>query len=110
MKKSAAVTVLIAWFLTTTAAAPQVSHMPKPPEAAWDQTKDPSTAGQDRGLHPRHIDPFQLRREADELARTAQTIPADVDSVRKGMLPKDVIQKLKQIEKLSKRLRSELNP
>jgi len=26
------------------------------------------------------------------------------------MLPKDVIEKLKQIEKLSKRLRTELNP
>jgi hypothetical protein len=44
------------------------------------------------------------------LARTAQTIPTDVASVRKGMLPKDVIDKLKQIEKLSKRMRTELNP
>ena len=56
------------------------------------------------------IDPIQLQREADDLARTAQTIPTDVASVRKGILPKDVIQKLKQIEKLSKRLRNELNP
>ena len=47
---------------------------------------------------------------ADELARIAQTIPADVASVKKGMLPKDVIEKLKQIERLSKRLRSELTP
>jgi hypothetical protein len=52
----------------------------------------------------------QLQQEADELARKAQTIPSDVASVRKGMLPKDVIEKLKQIEKLSKRLRTELNP
>jgi hypothetical protein len=52
----------------------------------------------------------QLQKEADDLARTAQTIPSDVASVRKGMLPKDVIEKLKQIEKLSKRLRSELTP
>ena len=37
-------------------------------------------------------------------------LTSDVESVRKGMLPKDVLQKLKQIEKLSKRLRSELNP
>lgn len=58
----------------------------------------------------RQIDLVQLQREADDLARTAQTIPADVAKVRKGMLPKDVIQKLKQIEKLSKHLRSELNP
>jgi hypothetical protein len=58
----------------------------------------------------KRVDLIQLQQEADDLARTAQTIPSDVESVRKGMLPKDVIQKLKQIEKLSKRLRSELNP
>jgi len=57
-----------------------------------------------------HADLLQLQKEADDLARTAQSIPADLESVRKGMLPKDVIQKLKAIEKLSKRLRSELNP
>jgi hypothetical protein len=34
----------------------------------------------------------------------------DASSVRRGMLPKDTIQKLKQIEKFSKRLRSELEP
>jgi hypothetical protein len=52
----------------------------------------------------------QLQREADDLARAAQSIPTDVADVRKGMLPKDIIQKLKQIEKLSKRLRGELTP
>ena len=59
---------------------------------------------------PRHADPVQLQKEADDLARTAQSIPKDLESVRKGILPKDVIQKLKEIEKLSQRLRSELNP
>jgi hypothetical protein len=59
---------------------------------------------------PRPPDPPQIHREADDLARTAQTIPSDVANVRRGTLPKDVIQKLKQIERLSKRLRSELNP
>jgi len=58
----------------------------------------------------RRIDPVKLQRDADDLARLAQTIPTDVTSVRKGILPKDVIQKLKQIEKLSKRLRGELAP
>lgn len=58
----------------------------------------------------RRIDLAQLQHDADDLARTAQSIPTDVASVRQGMLPKDVIQKLKQIEKLSKRLRGELTP
>jgi hypothetical protein len=56
------------------------------------------------------IDLLEIQREATELAKTAQSIPLDVESVRKGMLPKDVLQKLKQIEKISKHLRSELNP
>jgi hypothetical protein len=59
---------------------------------------------------PRHLDLQQMQRDADDLARTAQSIPTDVASVRKGMLPKDIIQKLKQIEKLSKHLRTQLNP
>ena len=58
----------------------------------------------------RHIDPAKLQQDADDLARTAQTIPSDVANVRRGTLPKDTIQKLKEIEKLSKRLRSELQP
>lgn len=52
----------------------------------------------------------KCKKNADDRARTAQTIPIDIASVRQGMLPKDVIEKLKQIEKLSKHLRSELNP
>ena len=57
---------------------------------------------------PGTADLEQAQREADELARVAQTVPADVTKVREGMLPKDAIEKLKQIEKLSKHLRSEL--
>jgi hypothetical protein len=56
------------------------------------------------------IDLVKLQVDADDLARTAQTIPTDVADVRRGTLPKDMIDKLKRIEKLSKRLRSELNP
>jgi len=81
-------------------------HMPTPPEPMDPQsrkTEQPQTA-------TRRIDAARVQQEADDLARMAQTIPVDVASVRKGMLPKDVIEKLKQIEKLSKHLRTELNP
>jgi hypothetical protein len=54
------------------------------------------------------IDLAKVSHEADELARLAQTIPPDIASVKSGMLPKDVLERLKQIEKLSKHLRSEL--
>jgi hypothetical protein len=80
--------------------------MPTPPEPLDPQSQ--------RTEHPqtpaRHVDSAQVQKEADDLARLAQTIPTDVSSIRKGMLPKDLIEKLKQIEKLSKHLRTELNP
>jgi len=59
---------------------------------------------------PAHVDVAKLRQDADELAKIAQTIPPDVSSIQKGLLPKDVIEKLKQIEKLSKQLRKQLSP
>ena len=80
-------------------------HFPTPPPPL-----DPQAPDKDGASSSRRIDLVQLQRDADDLGHTAQTIPADVANVRKGMLPKDVIEKLKQIEKLSKRLRTELNP
>lgn len=54
------------------------------------------------------LDLAKLRQDADELARIAQTIPPDVTSIQRGMLPKDMSEKLKRIEKLSKRLRTQI--
>ncbi len=88
------------------AAAQTSHHMPTPPEPLDPQSQQ----SQQPQAQTRRIDSVQVQKEADDLARMAQTIPADVASARKGMLPKDVIEKLKQIEKLSKRLRAELNP
>lgn len=59
---------------------------------------------------PAHLDVAKLGQEADELARIAQTIPPDVASIQKGKLPKDMIEKLKHIEKLSKQMRTQINP
>ena len=56
-----------------------------------------------------HVDFTRLRQDADDLARIAQTIPNDAASIQKGMLPKDMVEKLKQIEKLSKRLRGQIS-
>ncbi len=59
---------------------------------------------------PRRVsaDPAELKRDADELARLAESVPADVESAAKGLLPKDLNEKLKRIEKLAKHLRSAL--
>ena len=80
-----------------------------PPPASMDPDHG-KTASDQAKLPQHHIDLSKLQQEADDLARTAQTIPTDVAGVRQGTLPKDMIEKLKRIEKLSKRLRSELNP
>ncbi len=55
-------------------------------------------------------DPGQLKHEANELKRLADTVAAEIDQVTKGELPKDLQENLKQIEKLAKRLRGEVAP
>jgi len=57
-----------------------------------------------------HRNPRQLQQDANELARLAESIPADVEQVGRGILAKDLNERLKKIEKLSKRLRNELGP
>jgi len=100
------VTIAAALLLLSPFAVPQTGHFPTPP-----QSMDPQQQPREPAPSLTHrVDFAEVQREADELSRTAQTIPTDVASLRQGMLPKDVIAKLKQIEKLSKHLRSELAP
>jgi len=56
------------------------------------------------------LDMARLRQDADQLAKLAQTIPSDVLRIQGGVLPKDMSEKLKQIEKLSKHLRTQIMP
>jgi len=51
----------------------------------------------------------KLKQDADQLATLAQLIPSDVDQTTKGILPKDLDQRLKRIEKLAKQLRSQIS-
>jgi hypothetical protein len=51
-----------------------------------------------------------MQKEAIELADLAQSIPRDIDNANMGVLPKDMLGKLKRIEKISKHLRGELAP
>jgi hypothetical protein len=54
------------------------------------------------------VDRAQLQREADELTLLAQSVRSDMQQVAKGVFPHELNQKLKRIEKLSKRLRADL--
>jgi len=54
------------------------------------------------------IDRAQVRRDAEELVRLANSIPLGVAGVEKGVVSKDLNENLKKIQKLCKHLRSEL--
>lgn len=56
-----------------------------------------------------HVDVQKLRADAEELSKLAQSIPLSVDQTTKGILPKDLSEKLKRIEKLAKQLRGEIS-
>jgi hypothetical protein len=56
------------------------------------------------------VDPGKLKQDAQELATLAASIPAEVNQTTMGMMPKDLEQKLKRIEKLAKHLRSQISP
>jgi len=105
--KNLPVTLFIVFLLAASAAAQGSKQVPPGVRAA-----DKAEADFEKNVPPPQITvqrkPPDLRPDADQLAKLAESIPADIESVRKGVLPKDVIQKLKQIEKLSKSLRSKL--
>jgi small-conductance mechanosensitive channel len=53
-------------------------------------------------------DTTQLAQDAEELARLSAAIPDQIRNVNQK-LPKDLSDQLKQIEKLAKRLRSQIS-
>jgi hypothetical protein len=50
----------------------------------------------------------QLQKDAKELAGLCGSVSDDMDRVKQGLLPKDSVEKLKRLEKLTKRVREEL--
>lgn len=57
----------------------------------------------------RSVDPAALQHQANQLADLAASVPQGVQNANHGLLEKDLIQRLKRIEKLSKQLRSQLD-
>ena len=110
MARTAFLAILLLGFVVSTGAQMKDVYTPGTPPPPASMDPDHGKAAPDDPRLQHRIDPVKLQRDADDLARTAQTIPSDVANIRRGTLPKDTIQKLKEIEKLSKRLRSELNP
>jgi hypothetical protein len=78
-------------------------HPPLPADTSITQAKPTHPA-------PVRLDLVQLQRDAKELLALSQSLQPDIEYVNRGLLPKDTIEKLKRIEKLSKHLRSQLAP
>ena len=75
--------------------------------STWDQMDNPPKAQVTAERKPAY--PPQLQRDAKELAKLAQLIPAEIHQMESGVLPKDLDRQLKRIEKLSKQLRREIS-
>jgi hypothetical protein len=50
----------------------------------------------------------QLQKDAKELAELCSSVTRDLDGVKQGLLSQDLPEKLKRVEKLSKRVREQL--
>jgi hypothetical protein len=57
----------------------------------------------------RSVNPVTLENQASQLADLAASMPKAVQNANQGVLDKDLIQRLKRIEKLAKQLRSQLD-
>jgi hypothetical protein len=53
-------------------------------------------------------DPLELQREAKQVLELSKSIQSDFEAITRGVLPKDTIEKLKKVEKLSKHLRNQI--
>jgi hypothetical protein len=72
-----------------------------------------SAAGQpgswpQQGSKKKTVDVTKLKSNADELITLSQGLPTQLDQIGNGKLPKDLLDSLRKIEKLSKHMRSEL--
>ncbi len=113
MHWTASIRVLLCLLLFVLPVRPQIPQPiarcgPRVTQGEW--PSNPPLSGQrlsEISVRPT-VDMTQLQHDAKELADLSASVPADINRVNRGLLPKDVIEKLRRIEKLSKRLRTRL--
>jgi hypothetical protein len=59
---------------------------------------------------PAPVNLAALQREAKELLDLSQSVQPDIQALSRGLMAKDLADRLKRIEKLSKQLRNEIAP
>jgi hypothetical protein len=85
-----------------------------PPAAFTWQVRTPETENGQPGQWPqtgkrRMVDVTQLKSEAKELTNLSNELPAQMEQIGNGRLPKELIENLKKIEKLAKHIRGEVS-
>jgi len=78
------------------------------------QVRTPETVPGQPGQWPqsggrRMVDVIQLKNEAKELTNLSNALPAQMEQIGNGRLPKELIDNLKKIEKLAKHIRGEVS-
>jgi hypothetical protein len=63
-----------------------------------------------RDLDSRAFKLQAIHQDAQDLASLSAQLQTDLQKLQKGLLPKDLAQNLKRMEKLSKKLRHEVAP
>ena len=102
-------TLLLAFLLSASVAFAQ--HNGPTGQRQADRAEDQFEKSVPPPIHQQaSVDFAKLKSDADELVILSESIHSGIGDVEKGMLPKDLTEKLKQVEKLSKRLRNELTP
>lgn len=79
---------------------------PRRPDVPPDFQEDPKDSRPERRI----VDPVKVKKDAEELAALAQKVQDEVGQLSKNLLSKDLDKDLKQIQKITKRLRGEITP
>jgi hypothetical protein len=81
---------------------------PRPTTSDWPKNQLPADQVSLPTQNRQSVDVVRLQREAQELADLSASIRAYVGRANRGVLSKDLVDKLKRVERLSKQLRGEL--
>jgi len=98
---------LLAQPVPTVAWWQSAQQLPPGHQAANDATRQSEKVEPPVGVHPTTT-VAEVQRQADELLSLAQQVQTSAPRAAQGVLDKDLKEKLRRIEKLSKKLRDEL--
>lgn len=101
MRVTSPLIVLLASMLLTVPVQGQGVNTMHPPEIDAQKHASPED------LRDRMGD-LQFQKDAKELAEICASVSGDMDGVKQGLLPKDLVEKLKRMEKLSKHVREQM--